>query len=1484
MTIILDKVAEEAVTRAVNKLVQTVADNLKLVSGIESDIIHLTSDIETFNARLMDASMNPRANEFELLDVVLKKFRFVTDEAQDVITEYITLKKKHEDNVLAKLLDKNPLPFCGFCGLCGKVKGYASKIQLVRTMVNTIRQDHEVDLRCLTNYQNHDDHTHLQDVPMVEGDCVVGFDSDLKTIKDRLIAAPNGFIVIPIVGIPGCGKTTFAKMVFEDSVIRDEFIHCIWVNASRGFNRKQKFIDILNQITDEHTANFSDMSEDALGQKISDFLTYKKYFIVVDNVWSVEEWKSLKIAFPNNLEGSRVLLTTRYDSVAGYIGGPYILQDLSAEDEKSDLITILPRRLCFHSSIVADSFVARKNPFYMFFFSCCNTKKSSRLSSKRVHSLLLSSSNKTEIPLTTEKQLERRDSYLTENQLTEKQLEDRVIGLTENHLAAISNSFPHLMVLDIEAIKFELLPEEIYGLYHLRYLAVSTDLSALPKQFGNLHSLETLVLKTTQSELAIGEAIWKMEKLRHMHTNTSAKLLSPPGTSKNSFGSTDIQPLASSTEKLRHVLTDTFAKLLGLPRTSKSSFQSTKIHTLSTISPASCTEEIFSKTPHLQKLGVRGDLASLLKKNQQGMCLFDNLQKLDYLENLKLHGQSRSQKILKVPTLEKFPRKLRKLTLSNTLFVWSDIVILGSLEELEVLKLDKNAFRGNTWNWYLPEDVVFNQLQYLRIGNTNLVIWNFTQKDKFPNLERLVLRNCTKLKQIPSAFGDVSSLKVMELFHVSDDAYHSARSLHQETNKRFELLITSLTLQEKDTVKEPIVADFDNEVGIIKKRLTGGSKNLAIIPIVGKRGIGKTRLAAMIFKEPELEYKFFIRLWVDVSESYSRKKIFLNILSMLITDQVEEYDDMIEEELVKKIEKLLYGGKYLIVIDDLRKEHDWEGLKKVFPDNMNGSRILITTRNSQVASDADFDLASDADSDLGSDADSDLKPVKLEGEAASNEDGELAETAQLNYHKLDSKMKDCFQYFAAFPEELVIDARKLMHMWIAEGLVETSEEEPGLVETSEEEPGLVETSEEEPGLVETSEEEPEPEPEHTAETYLNALVENHLLIASKRRADGGIKTVSIHYLLLDFCRNEAANQNLFRTLEGRLGGVSNGYRRLSVHSSLLQQDTSEIINAVTPRENVQSFLSFSSDATQIPEAVMVMAAIPNAFPNLKEFRNLRQLQVLIFHTTQSALKIEADIWNMPNLRHLHTNTPAKLPNPTRRCRFRSSSGTGSACITTLSTISPTSCRKKILDKATNLRKLRIRGNLGELMETRKGGISLFDNLKQLSHLQNLKLLNSAIPGQAASRLQSIPQHDKFPQKLRKLTLSNTSLEWENMYVLGKLEELEVLKLEEYAFRGEFWEIDENFVFKALRFLRIGRTDLVEWVAYPSSFPVLETLAIRHCTRLEALPPKLDSMYNLKLLELYCTTKMAAISAREIKRRLDDLGDEEFNLSIYPPNH
>lgn len=58
------------------------------------------------------------------------------------------------------------------------------------------------------------------------------------------------------------------------------------------------------------------LNEDDLGKRLRDHLSEKRYLVVIDDIWTLEQWDVLKLILPDDLNKSRVLLTTRNKNVA----------------------------------------------------------------------------------------------------------------------------------------------------------------------------------------------------------------------------------------------------------------------------------------------------------------------------------------------------------------------------------------------------------------------------------------------------------------------------------------------------------------------------------------------------------------------------------------------------------------------------------------------------------------------------------------------------------------------------------------------------------------------------------------------------------------------------------------------------------------------------------------------------------------------------------------------------------------------------------------------------------------------------------------------------------------------------------------------------------------------------------------------------------------------------------------------------------------
>ncbi|KAK4428134.1 putative late blight resistance proteinR1A-10 [Sesamum alatum] len=713
---------------------------------------------------------------------------------------------------------------------------------------------------------------------------------------------------------------------------------------------------------------------------------------------------------------------------------------------------------------------------------------------------------------------------------------------------------------------------------------------------------------------------------------------------------------------------------------------------------------------------------------------------------------------------------------------------------------------------------------------------------------------------------------------------------------------------EAPLVRQENVVGFEDEAETLIGYLTEETQQLDVISIVGMPGLGKTTLAGKVFRDPAIMYEFPTRIWVYVSQDFTRKNIFLAILrefTRLDEDIYQKSDD----ELARLVASHLENGKFLIVMDDVWTIEDWEKLQIALPESNKMGKVLVTSRHVEVCQYANKsrlphelrfftqeeswlllrlevfgkpecppeleDLGKlianrcgrlplaivaiggilvqkfSASDDMDAKRNAWTKVSKSVGTYLSEDPARRMEKIiASSYDKLPYHLRACFLYLGMFPEDIEIPVWKLIRMWIAEGFIQ---EKSGV------------------------------SLEETAENYLKDLINRNLVMVDKiKRPNEMKKSVD------GFEPSIAELQDL---------------RRLCIHSDVLN-----FISAKPYGPRVRSFVCFSEEeialstenGSVIPAAFKLLRVLeikPIKFTKIPSdmyqlvhlkyltlsfnlailpaaFSKLWNIQTLVVDTTSRTLEIKADIWKMIQLRHLKTNATTTLPKT-----GKSSKGEK---LQTLGTISPQSCTEEVFERARNLKKLGIRGRLALLLESKNGS---FDSLRKLENLEKLKLLNDVFPHPPSEgQLQALPPPYKFPPKLRSLTLSATLLDWNHMSILGLLENLEELKLKDKAFMGKHWKATDGG-FRRLEFLHIGRTDLVFWNASAHHFPRLRFLELQNCEELTEVPLGLAEIENFQVLDLY-RTKFASASAKKIGEAKSQQEEKNgktggFKLSIFP---
>ncbi|XP_062008388.1 putative disease resistance protein RGA3 [Rosa rugosa] len=160
---------------------------------------------------------------------------------------------------------------------------------------------------------------------LVEASDIIGRDDDKKQIISHLlnntdISSEENISVISILGLGGLGKTTLAKLVYNDRMVEENFQMKMWVCVSENFDIRTLIHSIINAAIEQKC---EDESLNLMKKRLQHNLRDRKFLLVLDDVWdteligiTIEKWNDLKGLLNVGANGSKIIITTRNRSVA----------------------------------------------------------------------------------------------------------------------------------------------------------------------------------------------------------------------------------------------------------------------------------------------------------------------------------------------------------------------------------------------------------------------------------------------------------------------------------------------------------------------------------------------------------------------------------------------------------------------------------------------------------------------------------------------------------------------------------------------------------------------------------------------------------------------------------------------------------------------------------------------------------------------------------------------------------------------------------------------------------------------------------------------------------------------------------------------------------------------------------------------------------------------------------------------------------------
>ncbi|KAM3696078.1 hypothetical protein ACJW31_06G011000 [Castanea mollissima] len=695
--------------------------------------------------------------------------------------------------------------------------------------------------------------------------------------------------------------------------------------------------------------------------------------------------------------------------------------------------------------------------------------------------------------------------------------------------------------------------------------------------------------------------------------------------------------------------------------------------------------------------------------------------------------------------------------------------------------------------------------------------------------------------------------------------------------------------------------------------LIEGPSNRMVFSVVGIGGLGKTTLVKKVYDNNKVKSHFDCHAWITVSQSYKIDELLRDMIRQFYKAREfapREIDIMKMPSLFEELKTCLYEQKYLVIFDDIWDTGFWDHIKCAFPDNAKGNRIIITTRNQDVApsnnESRDYfvyklpslpfenslelfckkafqreggkcphDFAKFSHDIVERCGGLPLAIVAIGGLFSTKTEvsewrkafDSLSSKFEINsnlrslrrilsfsYHDLPYNLKACFLYFGMFPEDCAINCARLTRLWIAEGFVR---EKGGMTL------------------------------EDVAQDYLNQLIRRSLVQVDEEDFIGRIRKCRVHDMMHEVILSRSEELSFDLMSMSKYSNFESSARRLSIQNNVntrlqnvtISQTRSILILGVDEVPN--SFLSTCFANFKLMKIMDCEGApidyIPKEVGNLFHLRylSLRDTEVQILPKSIGRLhnletldlkrslvsELPVEISGLRKLRYLvayNLNTDIKYNIDTRR-GIKIPKG-----IRHLESL-----QKLFNIEATSATLITELGSLAQLRKLtisklkRENGMDLCTAIQKMSHLQSLEI--KATSEEEVLNLQSLPSPplllqtlclygrlEKLPEWIPKLkSIVRIALIWSKLMedplkVLQALPNLMRLCLYD-GYEGEQLHI-EGRSFQKLKDLRFQNLGgLNRLIIDEGALPFLEFLEIGDCPQLKEVPSGIHHLKSLKNL-------------------------------------
>ncbi|XP_049354570.1 putative late blight resistance protein homolog R1B-16 [Solanum verrucosum] len=264
--------------------------------------------------------------ELSYLNSTFRDIEKLHHEHEDILRATINLAYEAEVAIDSILVQYNGLwhIFCSLPAIIKEIKHISVKVTEMRLKNIPLKPFSMVEPSKHIPDQHHNS--------LMNDEDIVGFGIVAEKMIHSLTRGTNELDVIPIVGMGGQGKTTCARLLYNNKIIVSHFDVRAWCVISQTYNRKELLQDIFSQVIG-FKVKVDEVGE--LADMLRKSLLGKRYFIVLDDMWDGMAWDDLRLSLQDGENRSRIVVTTRLEKVGEYVKhhtNPYFLPFLTLKE------------------------------------------------------------------------------------------------------------------------------------------------------------------------------------------------------------------------------------------------------------------------------------------------------------------------------------------------------------------------------------------------------------------------------------------------------------------------------------------------------------------------------------------------------------------------------------------------------------------------------------------------------------------------------------------------------------------------------------------------------------------------------------------------------------------------------------------------------------------------------------------------------------------------------------------------------------------------------------------------------------------------------------------------------------------------------------------------------------------------------------------------------------------------------------------------